>query len=272
MTEISIARSPISHAWLWFKNGLRMLRAQPLTLCITTAWLMLALLLVMQVPVVGPMLAALVWPVLSFGMAEVSQKIRLQNPVSPLDVFVGFHPAHRLQLLTVGAFLAVLLFASLMLMRQFDLSPLMQFSQNLLNQSEKFDTVKLLQTTEAALANPEFAQAAQIVNTFTLINMGIITLLAYAPLFVAWQKAQPVQAIGLSLWTIGRNVLPLGALLLLILGTVFVVVNLLFFLVALVPLLAVWIVLPVVFLLIGFVFALVFTSYHNILTNSTKKS
>ena len=268
MTEFKIARMPIGQAWTWFKNAFRLLKAQPLTICVTTAWLLLTLMLLAQAPIVGPMLAALIFPALSFGMADVNQKIRLQMPASPLDVFSGFHPNHRLQLLTIGAFLSILLFASFTLMRQFDLAALTTFSQNLINQAENLDTSTLTSQLETALKDPAFARAASIVNLFTLLNMFIIGLLAFAPLFVAWQHTQPVQAIGLSLLAIGRNLLPLSLLLLMVFIGFFILSNLLVLLIALLPFLGVWIILPVIFLSTGFLFTLVFTSYHNIITTS----
>ena len=271
-----ISRMPIGSAFKWFKNALLLLKAQMWIQFITVAWVLLTLILLMlalpDVPIFGIALAALVFPALSFGMADVNQKVRLQQPVNPLDVFSGLHPNHRTRLLAIGAFLAILLFASFTAMSQFDFSPLTRLSESMMNRTDTMETAELLQKLEQARLDPAFVRAAITVDLFVLLNLTLIALLAYAPLFVAWQNAQPIQAIGLSLLTIWRNILPLIVLIFLVLAVTIVVYIVLALIMLTVPLVAFWLAFPISFLFFAFLFALVFTSYHNIIVSSLEKS
>lgn len=271
-----ISRMPIGSAFKWFKNALLLLKAQMWIQFITVAWVLLTLILLMlalpDVPIFGIALAALVFPALSFGMADVNQKVRLQQPVNPLDVFSGLHPNHRTRLLAIGAFLAILLFASFTAMSQFDFSPLTRLSESMMNRTDTMETAELLQKLEQARLDPAFVRAAITVDLFVLLNLTLIALLAYAPLFVAWQNAQPIQAIGLSLLTVWRNILPLIVLVFLVLAVTIVVYIVLALIMLTVPLVAFWLAFPISFLFFAFLFALVFTSYHNIIVSSLEKS
>lgn len=276
VVSFTISRMPIGSAFKWFKNALLLLKAQIWIQFITVAWVLLTLILLMlalpDVPIFGIALAALVFPALSFGMADVNQKIRLQQPVNPLDVFSGLHPNHRTRLLAIGAFLAILLFASFTAMSQFDFSPLTRLSESMMNRTDTIETAELLQKLEQARLDPAFVRAAITVDLFVLLNLTLIALLAYAPLFVAWQNAQPIQAIGLSLLTVWRNILPLIVLIFLVLAVTIVVYIVLAVIMLTVPLVAFWLALPISFLFFAFLFALVFTSYHNIIVSSLEKS
>ncbi len=276
VVPFTISRMPIGSAFKWFKNALLLLKAQMWIQFITVAWVLLTLILLMlalpDVPIFGIALAALVFPALSFGMADVNQKVRLQQPVNPLDVFSGLHPNHRTRLLAIGAFLAILLFASFTAMSQFDFSPLTRLSESMMNRTDTMETAELLQKLEQARLDPAFVRAAITVDLFVLLNLTLIALLAYAPLFVAWQNAQPIQAIGLSLLTIWRNILPLIVLVFLVLAVTIVVYIVLAVIMLTVPLLAFWLAFPISFLFFAFLFALVFTSYHNIIVSSLEKS
>ena len=276
IVPFTISRMPIGSAFKWFKNALLLLKAQMWIQFITVAWVLLTLILLMlalpDVPIFGIALAALVFPALSFGMADVNQKVRLQQPVNPLDVFSGLHPNHRTRLLAIGAFLAILLFASFTAMSQFDFSPLTRLSESMMNRTDTMETAELLQKLEQARLDPAFVRAAITVDLFVLLNLALIALLAYAPLFVAWQNAQPIQAIGLSLLTVWRNILPLIVLVFLVLAVTIVVYIVLALIMLTVPLLAFWLAFPISFLFFAFLFALVFTSYHNIIVSSLEKS
>ena len=276
IVPFTISRMPIGSAFKWFKNALLLLKAQMWIQFITVAWVLLTLILLMlalpDVPIFGIALAALVFPALSFGMADVNQKVRLQQPVNPLDVFSGLHPNHRTRLLAIGAFLAILLFASFTAMSQFDFSPLTRLSESMMNRTDTMETAELLQKLEQARLDPAFVRAAITVDLFVLLNLTLIALLAYAPLFVAWQNAQPIQAIGLSLLTVWRNILPLIVLIFLVLAVTIGVYIVLALIMLTVPLLAFWLAFPISFLFFAFLFALVFTSYHNIIVSSLEKS
>ena len=276
IVPFTISRMPIGSAFKWFKNALLLLKAQMWIQFITVAWVLLTLILLMlalpDVPIFGIALAALVFPALSFGMADVNQKVRLQQPVNPLDVFSGLHPNHRTRLLAIGAFLAILLFASFNAMSQFDFSPLTRLSESMMNRTDTMETAELLQKLEQARLDPAFVRAAITVDLFVLLNLTLIALLAYAPLFVAWQNAQPIQAIGLSLLTVWRNILPLIVLIFLVLAVTIGVYIVLALIMLTVPLLAFWLAFPISFLFFAFLFALVFTSYHNIIVSSLEKS
>ena len=276
IVPFTISRMPIGSAFKWFKNALLLLKAQMWIQFITVAWVLLTLILLMlalpDVPIFGIALAALVFPALSFGMADVNQKVRLQQPVNPLDVFSGLHPNHRTRLLAIGAFLAILLFASFTAMSQFDFSPLTRLSESMMNRTDTMETAELLQKLEQARLDPAFVRAAITVDLFVLLNLTLIALLAYAPLFVVWQNAQPIQAIGLSLLTVWRNLLPLIVLIFLVLAVTIGVYIVLALIMLTVPLLAFWLAFPISFLFFAFLFALVFTSYHNIIVSSLEKS
>ena len=120
IVPLSISAVPMSRAFSWYKNALLLIKAQPLVMFLTSAWIVFAeLFLAGVLPIVGTVMFLLISPAIAFGMADLCQKIRLQQPASPLSIFSPLLHSIRNRLLSLGLIFAVVLFALFILSQTF---------------------------------------------------------------------------------------------------------------------------------------------------------
>jgi hypothetical protein len=275
-TPLKIVSMPISSGFTWFKNGFLLLKAQPLILIITTAWVIILSWIISIAPYIGLALSTIIMPALSFGMADVAQKIRLQQAVTPLDVFTGFHNNHRMRLLALGAIIAIIPAGVTLILQQIDMTQIAKaveiFSkaQTTTNLSEAtaMATENRLKLENLYLNDPAFSKAINTLYLLTFSMMILISLFIYSPLYLVWQNTSPLRAMLYSVITILKNMLPLMVLGCLMLFAFFVIFIALSIISALVPLISTWLILPAIFLFAALNYAIIFASYHNIVMTS----
>lgn len=274
-----IASVPMGNGATWFKNAVILLKSQPWIVLITVAWTLLISMLINSVPYVGLSLSTVVAPVFAFGMADVAQKIRLQQSISPLDVFSGFHPNHRTRLFTLGAILAIIPTLLIIYSMRLDMGPLDQFiksAQAIYSTNATATSIEALQKQQEALLaqlnNPALLKLLLPTLSLMAYYLLVSVLFAFSPLFIVWQNASPVRSLSLSLVAVLKNILPFIVVFLMLFGVYLAMGLLMLIIMSLAPALSMYLALPLVFIFVGFLHMLTFTSYHNIVITSLRKS
>ena len=278
--SFKIASMPIGNGFTWFKNGFLLLKAQPWSLFITAAWTILLSLLINSTPFIGLALSTVVMPALAFGMADVAQKIRLQQAVTPFDVFSGFNTNHRTRLFALGAIIAIIPATVTLILQQVDMTPIAKaielFSNtqpaNNLSEAAAIASEKRFKLESLYFNDPAFSKAINSLYLLTFAMIGLIALFVYSPLFLVWQNTSPLRAMLYSVITILKNILPLIVLGCLMLFAFFAILILLSILKAVAPLMSAWLILPAICLFAALNYAIIFASYHNIVMTSLKKA
>ena len=274
---LTIARVPISNAFTWYRNAWTLLKAQPLILFLATSWVLLSLMMLASFPFIGAVASSFLTPVLAFGMADICQKVRTNQPANPLHVFAGIFGANRKNLFTLGVFYATVALGCLLLTQLIDGGELMRMAMGVTNTSgidaSSIDPTLLAQ--ELANDPVAFIKKYPIILallTFQISNILISSLFTYAPMFIGWQNANPNQAVALSLISIGRNFLSIGLAGLITLLTLFGFTCIATILVHLLPAVGVFTAMLLALLNFTFIYAITYTSYYGILSTSLNNS
>ena len=275
IVPLSIMRMPISHAFVWIKNAITLIKAQPLIILLASTWIIFVeMLLTGILPGVGMVLFLLIAPALAFGMADVCQSIRIQENTSPLAIFSPLFNKVRNRLLSLGLIYATILFGVFLISQT-------AIDQNALN--ETFKNVLALQEidnleTMRTQSKEVWAQLMEQKGLFLAFGMMIAgsmliqTLLMYSPLFTVWQNAQAPQAVWLSIRTIFINILPIGLTIVLIFG-VFAALSLIISILGMrTPSLMMFIIMGLWVLFNAVVNAVTYTSYYDIIRTSLTNS
>ena len=231
IVPLSISAVPMSRAFSWYKNALLLIKAQPLVMFLTSAWIVFAeLFLAGVLPIVGTVMFLLISPAIAFGMADLCQKIRLQQPASPLSIFSPLLHSIRNRLLSLGLIFAVVLFALFILSQTFVEQTAMGDILNKILALQKLDDLEQMR----AQSREVFAlilQQKKLILAFGIMLAGSTLaqiLLMYSPMYAVWQNAEAPQAVWLSVRTLFKNILPIAlsiALLALTLGALSVLVS-----------------------------------------------
>ena len=231
IVPLSISAVPMSRAFSWYKNALLLIKAQPLVMFLTSAWIVFAeLFLAGVLPIVGTVIFLLISPAIAFGMADLCQKIRLQQPASPLSIFSPLLHSIRNRLLSLGLIFAVVLFALFILSQTFVEQTAMGDILNKIIALQKLDDLEQMR----AQSREVFAlilQQKKLILAFGIMLAGSTLaqiLLMYSPMYAVWQNAEAPQAVWLSVRTLFKNILPIAlsiALLALTLGALSVLVS-----------------------------------------------
>lgn len=275
IVPLSIMRMPISHAFVWIKNAITLIKAQPLIILLASTWIIFAeMLLTGILPGVGMVLFLLIAPALAFGMADVCQSIHIQENTSPLAIFSPLFNKVRNRLLSLGLIYATVLFGLFLISQT-------AIDQNALN--ETFKNMLALQEidnieTMRAQSKEIWAQLIEQKGLFLAFGMMIAgsmliqTLLMYSPLFTVWQNAPAPQAVWLSIRTIFINILPIGLTIALIFG-VFAALSLIISILGMrSPSLMMFIIMGLWVLFNAVVNAVTYTSYYDIIRTSLTNS
>lgn len=275
--SFNIARLPIAQAFSWLDHGFRLLKAQPWTLLSSVSWILLVSILLAQINSIGFALAALVWPAMAFGMADVTQKIRLQHQVHPLDVFSGFNANHRTRLLTLGVLLAILPAMLCVVMQRPEVKEAWALYKSILTPEKQaeifsagFANLPQIQATLTAefSSKPILEQALNLSSLLLLANVALMLLAVYSPMFVVWQNTSAPRALLLSATTVLKNFLPIFLLLIIVSVGGLVGLTVVISVTQFIPLISIWALLAFAFMFSALVYCVIFASYHNIIMTS----
>ena len=272
---LKMMRMPMSHAFVWLKNAVALIKAQPLVMLLATTWVIFTeMMLTGMLPGIGIVFFLLIAPALAFGMADICQSIRLQENTSPLAIYTPLFNKVRGRLLSLGLIYATILFGIFLISQTF-------IDQTALNDTlKKMLELQNLDNIEAMRAQSQeiWAQLAQQKGLFLAFGMMLAgstliqILLMYSPLFNVWQSMPAPQAVLLSIQTVLKNILPISLTIVLI-GAFFGVASLIITFIGvhtpslmMFAFMALWVLFNTV------VNAVTYTSYYDIIRSSLNQS
>lgn len=268
---LTIKSLPIRHGLSWFKNALRLIQAKPLLMMLTSAWIIfIELMLTRMDASVGTALFLLIGPVLAFGVADLCQNIRLQNPSSPLSIFEPFFYPIRTPLMMIGIVTGAIIFALVTLgQRWIDESSLSQIFKQIAELGN-INNINDAQTQYQSIRQNLIQNKTSLIKlALLMLSTTILQIIfSYAPLFAVWQNMEPIKAITLSIITILRNLLPLTLTLILIGMCAIVIATIAGVLGAIAPVLLTFVLMSAWIGLNALINGIVYTSYYDIIKYS----
>ena len=275
IVPLNIRTVRMSRALTWYKNALLLIKAQPLVMFLTSAWIIFTQLFLSGVlPIVGTVIFLLISPAIAFGMADLCQKIRLQETASPLSIFSPLFHSIRNRLLSLGLIFAVILFALFILGQTFVDQNAMGEILNKIIALQSLDDLEQMRTQSKEI----FALALQqkgLILAFGVMLAGSTLaqiLLMYSPMYAVWQNAEAPQAVWLSIRTIFKNFLPIAFALILVMLTLGALSVLVSVLGMFVPSLTMFAIMGIWILFNALINAITYTSYYDIIRSSLTHS
>lgn len=196
---MEIRKLNAARGWLWVRHGAELLWRNPLIGVGAAFTSLLVVFAALMLPVLGPLLAIALMPVMLAGYVRVCRALEENEPTDLSLILAGFRQ-HTRSLVTLGAMLMLgLLFAStvMVLVGGEGLSSLMQ----------KFNETGDLQVFAAALADADSKVSLAILLGFSLM-LVLIVAWQYAPILVFFSGISPWQALQASFIGTLRNVVP----------------------------------------------------------------
>lgn len=196
---MDIVRLNAARGWTWIKQGYQLIMISPI-LAIATALIgAMSVFLALLVPVLGPLFAVLLLPVLLAGYARICRALEEHEEVELPYLLAGFR-RHTPALVTLGALLMLGLLAASMLMISLGGEAL----GGLLEQA------RTAQEPQAMLDT--LAGAGGRIGLALVFGLGSMLALMlawqYAPMLVFFSGVPPLLALRYSLVGTLRNVLP----------------------------------------------------------------
>lgn len=275
IVSLNISAVPMTRALTWYKNALILIKAQPLVMFLTSAWIIFAQLFLSGVlPIVGTVIFLLISPAIAFGMADLCQKIRLQEPASPLSIFSPLIHNVRNRLLSLGLIFAVVLFALFILGQTFVDQTAMSDILNKIIALQNLDDLEQMRVQSKEVFALVLQQKGLILAFIVILAGSTLAqiLLMYSPMYAVWQNAEAPQAVWLSIRTILKNFLPISFALILIVLTLGALSLLVSILGMFVPSLTMLVMMGVWILFNTLINAMTYTSYYDIIRSSLTHS
>ncbi len=202
MSEITLEIRKLNAArgWIWVKQGYQLIMRNPM-LSVTLALIgALVIFAALHIPLLGPMLALMLMPVLIAGYTRVCRALEESEEVELTHLFAGFDKRHVVPLVSLGGF---------MLLGMLVVSMVMIFIGG-----EPF--AKLLEAFQASNDPQALLQAmgsaGGSVGLGIMIGLAVIfammLALQYAPMLVFFSGLAPLAALRASLVGSMRNLVP----------------------------------------------------------------
>jgi hypothetical protein len=198
---------PITAGALWIKEAFRLFKAQPLAwISLTSAWMLLSLLLGLFVPFIGSVIAATMQPGFFAGFVIACRDQEMGKPVLTSHLFAGFSLSGR-TLIQVGAISAFVQTLVILLFMPMGLAEFMQS----------------LQALQGKTLTPEMVQGVikgkeALLYGVMLAMLFLDAIFWFAAAVMAHQPMPATHAIRWSIFAIIANplaVIAFGALLML---------------------------------------------------------
>jgi uncharacterized membrane protein len=199
MLNMEIKRLNAARGWIWVRHGYMLIMRNPL-MSITFALLCaLALFTAIRVPVLGPLFAILLVPVIIAGYMRVCRALEEEEEVELTHLFEGFQK-HTTQLAALGGFLMLGMLAASMLMVMVGGEELRTLLENV---NAANDPQILIDAMWAAGSGVAFS----LILGFALVCVVMLAF-QYAPMLVFFNDLRPLAAIRASLTGSLRNIVP----------------------------------------------------------------
>jgi uncharacterized membrane protein len=196
---MEIKKLNAARGWTWIKQGYQLIMRNPLmsiTLALICALFMYTAL---RMPVLGPLLAVLLVPVVMVGYMRVCRALEEEETVELTHLFEGFRK-HTAHLAALGGFLMLGMLLSSMAMVMVGGDAL----RALLEQVNSSNDPQMLMNAMAAAGSDV---AFSLIVGFLLVCVVMLAF-QYAPMLVFFNDVKPVDAMRASLSGSLRNLIP----------------------------------------------------------------
>lgn len=197
--KMEIRKLNAARGWTWVKQGYQLIMCNPL-MSVTFALIgALVIFLSLGIPVLGPLVAVLLMPVILAGYMRVCRALEEEEEVELPHLFEGFRK-HTAQLVALGGFAMLGLLgasAAMVFIGGEALSTLLESFQS------TDDPQMLVEAMWAAGSGVAFS----LLVGFSLV-LGLMLALQFAPMLVFFNDIAPVAAMRASLAGTVRNIVP----------------------------------------------------------------
>src|ERR1017187_8899990 len=104
MNNMEIRKFNAVRGWIWVTHGIMLIMRSPLLSIVTASIAAFAILLILMIPMIGPILAILLLPVLIAGYTRICRALEEDEKVELPHLFAGFQK-HAPRLVSLGGFL-----------------------------------------------------------------------------------------------------------------------------------------------------------------------
>ena len=272
---LKIARVPMSHAFKWIKNAFILLKAQPLIMVLASTWIILTQMLFTGIlPAVGIVLFFIIVPGLAFGMANLCQSVRIQEPTSPLSIYTPLFNPVRNRLLSLGLIYATVLFGIFLISQTFINQDILNDTMKKMVEMQNLNDIEAIRAQSAEILT-QLAQNKGVLLASALMSAGYILvqiLLIYSPMFAVWQNMQAPQAVIVSIRTILKNLLPV-ILSMILVGVIFFIASIALTLITMhLPSIFMFAMMGLWMIFNTLISAITYTSYYDIIRTSMNDS
>lgn len=196
---MEIKKLNAARGWTWVKQGYQLIMRNPL-MSITFALIgALAMFAALKVPVLGPLLAILLMPIVMAGYMRVCRALEEEEEVELTHLFEGFKK-HTTRLVALGGF---------SMLGMIGASAVMVFigGDALSTLLDGFKSTSDPQMLVDAMWSAGSGVAFSLLVGFTLVCVLMLAL-QYAPMLIFFNDATPVAALRASLSGSFRNIVP----------------------------------------------------------------
>ncbi len=210
-------RVGFTHGWLWIRQALNLIVRNPVLSVVFAAIVGASLLLVMMIPLFGPLLGLLLFPAIVAGYMRACLAMEMHEDARIAHLLAGFK-VQSSRLIALGGILMIGVFSIIATIVALGGDPLLQF---LKKAQEITDPDAMRAAMEAA---GEGVTSAFF--TGTLLLLALLICLQFAPMRVLFDHETPLAAIKSSVVATFRNILPYIAYSLLLYVIVLVISHL----------------------------------------------
>lgn len=196
---MEIRKLNAARGWIWVKQGYQLIMRNPL-MSVTFALVgTLAMFAALKVPLLGPLLAVLLMPVLVAGYMRVCRALEEDEEIELTHLFEGFQK-HAARLVALGCFAMLgILVASIAMV--------FIGGEALTKLLESFQSTSDPQLLAEAMWAAGSGVALSLLVGFALVIVLMLAL-QYAPMLVFFNDAPPFTALRASLSGTLRNLVP----------------------------------------------------------------
>jgi hypothetical protein len=204
-TKLLLQQVPPRQGLQWMREAFALFARKPLALSVVLMAYLLATLVLMLVPLVGPLLALAYLPLLSLAYMHATRMAQADTPVSPAALWAPLReatPPQRRTLLVMCFVFAALTAGLMALAQAVDEGALLKFQQLAMQARTEANTKQIDAQLQALLAQPGFAAGLWL-------RFGGTALLSipfwFAPALIAWHQQGLTQALFSSTLALWRN-------------------------------------------------------------------
>jgi len=196
---MEIRKLEAARGWTWIKQGFQLLMRNPLLSVSSAILSVLAVFVALMVPVIGPLVAVAVMPIMLAGFMNICRALEEDQKVEPGMLLAGFKK-HASSLVALGAFLMLgMLFASTVMVTV--------GGESFAALMEKMHTAEDSQLLMQAIASGDSRVSLAVLTGLTLM-LALVVAWQYAPILVFFSGISPWLALRASFAGTLRNIIP----------------------------------------------------------------